>query len=225
MTDAQMLDRPVPSPSRRRLLTVVALVVVTLGVSGLVLWAPWHSEPLPGVVRDPLLDATGMEFVDYADTDDGEAAGLVPPADGVTLAYFGYLSCPDVCPTTMADIRVALRKLDPALTGRVTVAFLTVDPDRDTGPEIRDYLAQFFAGGNTGMSALRADGTTTLDAAADRLGVTYQVADHTPGADRYDVAHSAITYVVDDTGTVVRELPFGTSSEDIARVLRAALDA
>ena len=124
----------------------------------------------------------------------------------------------------MADIRVALRKLDPALAGGVTVAFLTVDPDRDTGPEIRDYLTQFFSDGNAGIAALRADADHDPGHGRRSLGVTYQVADHAPGAERYDVAHSAITYVVDDTGTVVRELPFGTSSEDIARVLRAALD-
>ncbi len=198
---------------------VVAVVAVVLG-----LFLLGDEPPLPGIRRDPPLRAVGLEFVDHADGGAGATVDLVPPEGELTLAYFGYLSCPDVCPTTMADLRWAFQGLDPATVAQLTVAFVTVDPDRDTGAEIRDYLDLFFADQQVDLAALRADGPTDLDEAADQLGVSYQVADHEPGAERYDVAHSAITYVIDDTGTVVRELPFGATPEEFARVVRAALD-
>lgn len=221
-------DTPVPSapPTTRRPRWLVIAVVVALAVVALAggAWLVGRDDaPLPGILRDPPLDAAGLEFTDYAAGDGGEPAGLVPPPGEVTLAYFGYLSCPDVCPTTMADIRVALLQLPPEEVARVNVSFVTVDPERDTGPDIREYLAMFFADQPVGLQALRADGAASLDTAADRLGLTWQVAEHEPGAPRYDVAHSAITYVITPDGTVARELPFGATSDEFAQVITATL--
>jgi protein SCO1/2 len=63
----------------------------------------------------------------------------------LTLLFFGYTHCPDVCPTTMADVAVALRALDPALAEQVQVVFVTTDPARDTGPVLADWLHRFDA--------------------------------------------------------------------------------
>lgn len=192
--------------------------VLAVGVAA-ALVALRAAPPLPGVSRQPPLDVQGLQLVDYDDTDEGDIVDLVPPRGEVTLAYLGYMNCPDVCPTTLADIRVALQQLGPDRAADVTVAFITVDPERDAGPEIRDYLQLFYPDLPNGTAALRADGPTSLEAVAERLNVYYEVAPHDEGAQRYDVGHSAVTYVVDDTGTVVRELPFGASPEDVARVI------
>jgi protein SCO1/2 len=61
----------------------------------------------------------------------------------VTLVYFGYTHCPDVCPTTMADIAQALRESSAAVRRRVTVIFVTVDPHRDSLPVLRRWLDNF----------------------------------------------------------------------------------
>jgi len=61
----------------------------------------------------------------------------------VTLVYFGYTHCPDVCPTTMADIAQALRQTTAAVRSHVTVVFATVDPTRDTLPVLRHWLDGF----------------------------------------------------------------------------------
>jgi protein SCO1 len=61
----------------------------------------------------------------------------------VTLVYFGYTHCPDVCPTTMADIAEALRQSAPDIRRNVTVVFVTVDPSRDTSPVLRRWLDGF----------------------------------------------------------------------------------
>lgn len=62
-----------------------------------------------------------------------------------TLLFFGYTHCPDVCPTTMADIAVALRSVDPALAKQVQVVFVTTDPARDTPAVLAEWLHRFDA--------------------------------------------------------------------------------
>ena len=62
-----------------------------------------------------------------------------------TLLFFGYTNCPDVCPTTFADIAVALRKLDPSVASQIQVVFVTTDPARDTPQVIREWLDRFDA--------------------------------------------------------------------------------
>jgi protein SCO1 len=62
----------------------------------------------------------------------------------VLLVYFGYTSCPDICPTTMADIRLALEACHRDLAERVSVAMVTVDPERDTTEVLTGYLGYFF---------------------------------------------------------------------------------
>ncbi|WP_235948182.1 SCO family protein [Candidatus Frankia alpina] len=61
----------------------------------------------------------------------------------LTLVYFGYTHCPDVCPTTMADIAAGLSQLSPAVRRHVTVVFVTTDPDRDTPAVLHAWLTQF----------------------------------------------------------------------------------
>lgn len=144
---------------------------------------------------------------------------MVAPADELYLVYFGYTSCPDVCPTTMSDLRVALEDLPDGLADRVTVAMATVDPERDTDEVLTGYLDHFF----TDSLALRTDDPAALAAAAGVFGVQWEVEDHEPGA-AYSVGHTAVTYVVDDTGTVVVEWPFGLDHDamtsDLTTLLR-----
>lgn len=214
----------VPRSSGWRRVVVWAAVLTAVAAAGAAIWVLVQpSPPLPGLVRTPAVSVADLEFVDYDDGDTGRPADLVPDAGEVTLAYLGYMSCPDVCPTTLADIRVALQEVGPERAADVTVAFVTVDPERDDPARMRDYLQLFYPDLPNQTAALRADGTTSLDDATSRLSAYYEVAEHEPGAERYDVGHSAVTYVIDDTGDVVRELPFGTSSQDFARVIEHVL--
>ena len=61
----------------------------------------------------------------------------------ITLLFFGYTMCPDVCPTTMADLASALDEVDPEVREQVAVVFVSTDPERDTGEVIRRWLNQF----------------------------------------------------------------------------------
>jgi protein SCO1 len=218
-TTAAIGSDPMSRPARSWWGSAALVVAVAVAVALAVLLLRPERD-LPGLVRDPAPSAAGHVLLDHRDGDPGTPVGLQAPPDGLLLLYFGYLSCPDVCPMTMADIKRAHADLGPALADRTLVGFVTLDPERDDGDRLRAYLTHFF---DDRYLALTAPDPATLDAVTEQLGVRWEVEDHEPGAERYDVAHSAITYVVDDTGTVVRELPFGTTSEDIARVIRALL--
>lgn len=91
-------------------------------------------------------------------------------AGHVTLVYFGYTNCPDVCPTTMATIGAALRTLPPAAARDVQVVFVTSDPARDTVPVMKRWLTNFDSGDANPFLGL----TTTVkavDTYAGKLGV------------------------------------------------------
>jgi protein SCO1/2 len=81
-----------------------------------------------------LTDTTGAPY-DFTATTAGRP----------TLLFFGYTECPDVCPTTMADVAVALRGLDPAVAAEVEVVFVTTDPATDTPEVLDEYLRRFDA--------------------------------------------------------------------------------
>ncbi|MGY1608689.1 MULTISPECIES: SCO family protein [unclassified Geodermatophilus] len=92
-------------------------------------------------LRDPfqrpsftLTDSSGAEY-DFAQATAGRP----------TLLFFGYTTCPDICPTTMADVALALRDVDPALAGEVQVVFVTTDPAADTPQVLGEYLDRFDA--------------------------------------------------------------------------------
>lgn len=175
---------------------------------------PASAGKLTGVVRDPASNVADVTLPDA----DGTLRSMRADRGELRLVYFGYTSCPDVCPTTMSDIKVALGDLPEDQARRVTVTMVTVDPERDTPEVLADYLDHFF----DRFVALRTEDSGELRAAAKAFGVQYQLEEHEPGAS-YEVAHSAVTYVVDDTGTVVVEWPFGFESTDMANDLRHLL--
>jgi protein SCO1 len=205
---------------RRHLGLALGVMLVITGVgAGLVSKLSADVE-LPGVARDPAPSVEDLRFVDHSDPGAVGEVDLVPGEGELTFLYFGYLSCPDICPMTMVDIAHAQREVGDGLAARTNVAFVTVDPERDDPERLRSYLAHFFDGS---YLALTADDPSVLAEAADRLGMRYEVEAHEPGDEHYDVAHSAITYVIDDRGVVVRELPFGVTWEDFAQIIRALL--
>jgi protein SCO1/2 len=175
------------------------------------------SSGLAGAVRQPPLDVAEVELP--AASGDGPLAMRAAPGE-LLVVYFGYTSCPDICPTTLNDVGIAISGLPDDLAERVSVAFVTVDPERDTPEVLEGYLAHFVERG----VGLRAGTPDELAAAASVFGVQYEVADHQPGDTTYDVAHTAVTYVIDDTGTVAVEWPFGFDDGDMTSDLRTLLE-
>ena len=157
-------------------------------------------------LRDPyqkpeftLTDSTGASF------DFGQHTGAAP-----TLLFFGYTHCPDVCPTTMADIAVALRQVDPAVAAKTDVVFVTTDPARDTPQVLGEYLDRFDADLPTQFIGL--SGTQDqIDQAQLAAGV--------PLAGDMGQTHSALLLLYGADGQAHVAFDAGNSGADIAHDL------
>jgi cytochrome oxidase Cu insertion factor (SCO1/SenC/PrrC family) len=211
-----------------RATTAIAALAIAAVVAACAGGADGSPAPgsLNGVVRAEPLEVGGVSLPDVTDP---AARGGGRVADGrftmaardgrLLLVSFGFLNCPDVCPTTLADSRAALSRLDDDQRGRIDPVFVTVDPDRDGPDELADYLAFFFPMHH----ALRADGPDSpeLRAALDAFLASAEVTVAADGT--VEVAHTAVLYAVDDAGRVRVEWPFGTSADAIAADLRVLL--
>ncbi len=147
-----------------------------------------------------LTDTTGTSF-------DFRAATSGRP----TLLFFGYTNCPDICPTTMADVAVALRDLDAALVEDLQVVFVTTDPATDSPEVLGEYLGRFDADLPVRFVGLTGD-QAQIDQAQLSTGV--------PLAEDQGRLHSSLLllYGSDDEAHVAFDA--GNTSRDIAADLR-----
>jgi protein SCO1 len=146
-----------------------------------------------------LTDTTGTSY-DFADR-----TGARP-----TLLFFGYTHCPDVCPTTMADIALALRKVDPAVAAQTSVVFVTTDPARDTPEVLGQYLDQFDGDLPTQFVGLTGD-QHQIDQAQLAAGV--------PQAEDMGQTHSALLLLYGTDGQAHVAFDAGNTGTDIAHDL------
>lgn len=143
---------------------------------------------------------------------DGTPFDFRRETDGfVTLLFFGYTNCPDICPVHLANIASALKKLGPEVNNAVKVVFVTNDPARDTPEVLRTYLDHFDPRfiGLTGDSLAIADAMRQLS-----LSPIVREEGTQPGG--YTIGHSAIVlaFTRDDLAHVV--YPFGIRQDDWA---------
>ncbi len=125
------------------------------------------------------------------------------------LVYFGYTSCPDVCPTTLSAMALALDKLGP-LADKVQPVFITVDPERDTSKIVGEYVKDFdprFVG--------LVGSPQEIGTAAREFHVYYRV--RQLGNNEYVVDHSSFIYLIDPNGAFVRLLTGDLARPSIGR--------
>lgn len=138
-------------------------------------------------------------------------------SDDVTLLYFGYTSCPDVCPTTMADLAVALRALPDDVADELTVRFVTTDPHRDTLRQLRSWLQGF----DPGFIGARAPIGRVVKAAQQ-----YSIGIVPPKKSNgnYKVTHGAQMLVLRPDGRSVGYFREGTRPESYVKALPHVLE-
>jgi protein SCO1 len=156
--------------------------------------------------------ATDFHLTDHA----GKARTLTDFRGKVVTLFFGYTHCPDVCPTTLSDMRQVMQKLGKDAE-RVQVLFITLDPGRDT-PEL---LARYVPAFHPSFLGLYGDSENTAKTAKD-FKIFYQIQ---PGKtpETYTVDHSAGTLVFDAKGRLRLFLNYGLSSDLIASDIRILL--
>jgi protein SCO1/2 len=173
------------------------------------------EHPLVGITRDPEPVVDGTPLPDLSEG--GQPFTMRAEPGSLLVVYFGFTNCPDVCPTTLADLRVALDDMDTGDADRVDLAMVTIDPERDI-PLLTDYVQTFVPGAH----ALGTDDDAALQAAAAPFGVSYFV--ETAPNGKVEVSHSSQSFVVDDQGRLVLTWSFGTPPDDLAADLEQLLD-
>lgn len=176
------------------------------------------DRQLVGLTRDPEPQVDGVALPDVSRG--GEPFDFRAPTDGLLVVYFGYTNCPDVCPTTMADLAVALDDLGEEAE-RVEVAMVTVDPDRDS-----DVLTPYIQSFVPDAHAIATDDQAALQSVAGPFGVSYTVRT-APDGD-IEVGHSSNLFAVDDDGRLVLTWSVGggegtARADDLAGDLRQLL--
>jgi protein SCO1/2 len=146
----------------------------------------------------------------------GRRVSLASFRGKLVLLYFGYATCPDVCPTDLAIIGQTLRGLG-AQGDEVQPVFITLDPRRDTAAVLREYAAAF----HPRMVAL-----TGSERDIRRVATDYKVFFEKvplPGTKTYTIDHTAYTFLLDRDGRFVSLFPPGTPAERMATLLREQL--
>jgi protein SCO1/2 len=168
--------------------------------------------PAPLGVRDtdyvPPRMAPPLRLTDQ----DGNAFDLDSLRGTPVFVYFGYTHCPDICPTTLTDLRTAIAAA--GLPARVV--FVTIDPARDTAAAMKSYVG-FYAAGFIGLTGSAAD----VAAAAADWGVGYSAG---PGDSNgnYAMTHTTETYLVDASGQLRNHIFFGAPTGLVVQLLRTA---
>ena len=170
------------------------------------------------VLSDPPVERPDLVLPDT----DGRPFDLQADTDGVTALFFGYTRCPDICPTTMADIATAKRALPAEDQDRVTVVFVTEDPASDTPVVLRQWLDRFDRD-FVGLIGGDADTQEVLDELHLPPTEGHVDAPDSPPHDDGELEHSGVVYLFGpgDRATVVHSggttIPQYTS--DLRRLL------
>lgn len=145
----------------------------------------WHGKDISGLMPELQFQLTNTE---------GETVTAADSRDTVRLLYFGFTSCPDVCPTTLAKLEQAIAQLPEPQREAFTTLFVSVDPERDTPERLASYV-EFFGE--------RIVGLTGEEPALRQLSKRYRTTfgyDEPDAKGNYNVSHSSAVYVFDRTG-------------------------
>ena len=191
--------------------TIITFMLVACGGSS----DGGSGDTLSGAVIDPApqVDLVSIPSLSNPGTDIDFRAR----PNGVQVVYFGFTNCPDVCPTTLADLTIALRKLDASDADLVDVVMVTVDPKRDL--EVLDTYVTSFIDDAVAVGTLDDEQTV---AAGIPFGASWEVRTFDDG--NVEVDHSPFLYAVDDSGRLVLTWLFGATSDDISNDLSVLLD-
>ena len=144
---------------------------------------------------------------------DGETVTEADFAGGYTLVLFGYTFCPDVCPTALATVSGALDDLGEDAT-KLTVLFVTIDPDRDTPAVVGDYVASFHP------RVVGLSGSAEQIAAMASIYHVYYAKAESGNTEDYLVDHSAALYLMGPNGQYLANFRLNASVQELAAGLR-----
>lgn len=198
--------------NKRTALKYLSGYAAMIGTAGLL------SACSPNALKFTAIDITGADYAkDFALTDhNGQARTLKDFQGKIVMMFFGYTQCPDVCPTSMAEI-AEIKRLLGKDGERIQGLFVTVDPERDKPDMLKDYMAAF----DPTFLAL-VPTPEQLPVLAKEFKVYYKKVDG-PTPTSYTMDHTAGSYVYDSTGKLRLFTRYGTKPELTAADLRQLL--
>ncbi len=176
-------------------------------------------DKLPGKqVSFQNTDVTGLDYAKgFSLTDfNGKPRTLADYKGKVAIVFFGYTQCPDVCPTTMAEMASVMQKLGPQ-ADQVQVLFITLDPERDTPQLLASYVPAF----DKRFMGLYGNLEQTAKTAKDFKVFYSKVPGSAPGS--YTIDHMAGSYVFDKDGRLRLFIRHGGSADSIVHDIRQLL--
>ena len=163
-------------------------------------------------------DVTGTSFGhDFSLVDhNGTPRTLADYRGKAVVLFFGYTQCPDFCPTTLAELAEAMKRLGPDAE-RVQVLFVTVDPERDTPALLKNYVPAF----DPRFMGLYGDADATARTAKEFKVIYQKRPGQTPGT--YTMDHSAGTFIFDPNGKLRVYVGYGQGADVFAHDIKALL--
>ncbi len=193
----------------RKILLFWAVVVVFFG--GLLLAQQYlkrqGSDLLPGAGGDFTLQS------------DHGPVSLRDFRGKVVALYFGYMSCPDICPTSLWNLSQAMKDLPPEQAEQVQGIFISVDPERDS-PKAMGMFVKGFYPTFIGLT----DDKAKVDKVVRQYGVVYQKVPLKDSAMGYVVDHSSVIYLIDRDGLLQKRIPHDTDPDIIRQALQELLE-
>jgi protein SCO1/2 len=209
-TSASTVSSTTPKAVNLKWLIVAGLLLVVLiGVMTYILARSLRPYEFKGTVLNPPVPA-----VDFTMTSSqtGQPISLSDFRDKLVFIYFGYASCPDVCPTSLSHYTQTYHLLSEEEQEDVQLLWVTVDPERDTRDVMEDYISHFEP---AFMLGLIPPDPATLAEVASNFAIYYEKVD-SGSETEYLMDHTASLILVDTAGNWSMIYPFGTPPEDIA---------
>lgn len=173
-----------------------------------------EGDALQGLAYRPPLPAPDFSLRDQH----GRPFRLTEERGRAVLLFFGYTSCPDVCPATVSGLKRVRAELGPRAE-RVRFVFVTVDPERDTPDRVRDFLETAGGKGFLGLTGSREE----LEKVWKAYSVYVQKEAGRVEVGDYSITHTASVFLVDPEGRLRAAYSFGTDPRIIASDLRTVL--
>lgn len=188
---------------RRYLVYIILGIALGLAIIAAIVFARPYT--LRGSVLVPPVPAPEISLT----AGDGSPWRLSDHKGQVVMIFFGYTTCPDVCPATLGEMQALREQLGEKLARDVQVVFITVDPQRDTPERLAKYVTAFDPT-FTGLSGTE----EALQPVWSAYGVYREIRPNASGA-TYLVDHTARTYVIDRAGNLRLSYSFGTPLDDL----------
>ncbi len=184
----------------KNLMTIVALVLAAVVISWMYFKPDNRYQPVQ----------LGGEF--HGQSIDGDVS-LSDFKGKLVLLYFGYTSCPDICPTSLTSMKFAFNELDDDQLNQIQPIFYSVDPERDSLDQLQVY-SQFFSPLILGMTGSRQQ----IDSAIKQYGAYYRMVDQPDSAMGYTVDHSSKIYLIDQQGEFLGSVSHNNPNQLVEKI-------